>query len=100
MTRTDIDVHTALHGGEVEVKGLYEPLVRLKIPPGTSSHQKITLPGQGIRREGLYGDQIVEIGIDTSNIKEPDRTLLEDLATSVTDSGCAIVPTVISRKFR
>ena len=102
-TKADIDVHTALYGGEIEVKSLYEPLVKVKIPPGTSSHQTITLPGHGIRREGLYGNQIVEIGIDTLDISERDKTVLEDLKNKLNPSGeestVAITPILHNRSF-
>ena len=102
-TKADIDVHTALYGGEIEVMSLYEPYLKVKIPPGTSSHQTITLPGNGLRREGLYGNQIVEIGIDTTDISESDKSVLEDLKNmenpSKEDSKVTITPILHNRSF-
>ena len=99
MSKVDIDVRTATLGGEVEVKGLYQPSIKLKIPPGTSSHQTLTLPGDGIRREGLYGDQIVEIGIDTQNMGSEEATLMEELSVPIKDVEPVIVPLLHGRKF-
>ena len=101
FTKADIDVHTATHGGEIEVKSLHQPLVKLKIPPGTSSHTRLTLPGNGIRREGLYGDQVVEIGIDTQNLgTEEALSVLEEHVLPIPDDvETVITPIVHTRKF-
>ena len=99
QTKADIDVHTALYGGEIEVQGLYDPSVKVKIPAGTSSHQTITLPGNGIRREGLYGNQIIEIGIDTMDVNERDKSLLEELKTKIPLDSNVITPIVHNRSF-
>ena len=99
LTKVDIDVHTATHGGDIEVKGLHQPLVKLKIPPGTSSHTKLKLPGNGIRREGLYGDQVVEIGIDTEHLGHDDASLMEEYAVPITDVDTFVTPILHTRKF-
>ena len=98
-TKADIDVHTALHGGEIKVKGLHEPYVTVRIPGGTSSHQTVTLPGNGIRREGLYGNQVVEIGIDTMDVDERDKPFLEEMKSEKNNPVNVITPLVHSRSF-
>lgn len=61
----NIDMFTALLGGEVEVPTLGRP-VRLRIPPGTQSGRKFRLSGKGMpvmRATDKFGDLYVRVAI-------------------------------------
>lgn len=70
--RDDADIHTdavitisqAILGGNIRIEGLQEDLT-VDINPGTSSHERIRLPGKGVKRMDSYGrgDHYVHIKI-------------------------------------
>ncbi len=63
VTDFEIDLKTAILGGEVSVPALDGP-VRLKIPPGTQSGTIFRLKDKGLyRRNGTRGDQHVAIKV-------------------------------------
>ena len=105
-SKTDIDAKTSLYGGTIKVKGLYESLIQVDIPPGTSSHQSITLQGKGLRIGGLKGNHIVDIGISMEEIKDETLTVLgtvvadleEEQDCNLTESN-VVIPIVDERKF-
>lgn len=69
----------AVLGGAIEVPTL-DGLVKMMIPPGVRSGQKLRLGGKGYPVEGERGDQIVEIQIVTPrDITEEERDLYEKL---------------------
>jgi DnaJ family protein A protein 3 len=84
------DVHTdktislsqAILGGSVKVESVYEH-IPLEIPPGTSSHTRIRLPGKGIRRINSYGygDHYVHIKIKIpTTLSRKQRALVKTYA--------------------
>ena len=67
-------------GTEVHVPTLTGP-VRLKIPPGSQTQQKMRLKGKGLpNRTGAPGDQFVILDITIPNsMTEQERNLYEQL---------------------
>ena len=63
FSNADVDVPTALNGGEIEIKGLHQVL-KLNIPAGISSHTTLTIPGEGLRCFGAAGNHFVSVGIN------------------------------------
>jgi curved DNA-binding protein len=66
-------------GGAIEVPTL-DGLVKMMIPPGVRSGQKLRMGGKGYPVEGDRGDQIVEILIVApKEVSEAERELYEKL---------------------
>ena len=100
FSKADIDVKTSLYGGEIDVPGLYDPKLKLKIAPGTSSHQMLKLPGEGLRHGGVRGDYFLEIGINMEECTKEDEKVLQDMCTHETDDCAdAVTPQIHERKF-
>jgi curved DNA-binding protein len=69
----------AVLGGAIEVPTL-DGLVKMMIPPGVRSGQRLRMGGKGYPVEGERGDQIVEIAIVApKEISEAERELYEKL---------------------
>jgi curved DNA-binding protein len=69
----------AVLGGAIEVPTL-DGLVKMMIPPGVRSGQKLRMGGKGYPVEGERGDQIVEIQIVApKEVTEAERELYEKL---------------------
>ena len=68
-------------GGDIEVPTLSGP-VRLKIPPGSQSKQKMRIKGKGLpTRSGTYGDQIVVLEVVVPpSVSPEEKGLFEELA--------------------
>ena len=67
-THVNIDLYTAVLGGEVQVKTM-DGMVKLKVKPGTQNDTKVRLRGKGFpvyKQLGQFGDMIV-----TYNVKIP-----------------------------
>ncbi len=79
-TQVNVDVYTALLGGEATVNTL-TGRVLLTIPPGTQPGQKIRLTGQGmphLRQPDKHGDCYVRIQIEIPrSLSAKQRTLIE-----------------------
>lgn len=81
-TDVDIDLYTAVLGGEVPVKTM-DGLVKLKVNPGTQNGTKARLRGKGFpvyKKDGRFGDLIVSyhVGIPTS-LTEKQKDLFRQL---------------------
>ena len=64
-TKVNIDLTTAVLGGEVDIETI-SGTVSLKIPEGTQSEQKMRLRGKGmpiLKKKGKYGDLIVTVHV-------------------------------------
>lgn len=64
-TKVNIDLTTAVLGGEVDIETM-SGTVSLKIPEGTQSEQKMRLRGKGmpiLKKKGKYGDLIVTVHV-------------------------------------
>ncbi|XP_030369187.1 protein tumorous imaginal discs, mitochondrial isoform X2 [Scaptodrosophila lebanonensis] len=94
--RDGADVHTdvsislsqAILGGTVRVQGVYEDQW-INIEPGTSSHNRISLRGKGLKRVNAHGhgDHYVHIKIDVPRkLSKEQRALVEAYAELETDT--------------
>lgn len=75
-SKTDVDVFTAILGGELQINTFQGP-VKIKIKPYTQNGSKIRLKGKGFpvyKKEGAFGDYYAEI-----NIKIPNELTEEQL---------------------
>lgn len=78
----DLDLYTALLGGEITVD-TFDGQVKLKVPPGTQNGTKVRLKGKGFpvyKQEGTFGDLIItyEIKLPT-DLSEKEKELFEEL---------------------
>jgi curved DNA-binding protein len=85
-TEVKVDMFTALLGGEIKVPTLGRP-VRLKIPPGTQSGQKLRLSGKGMpdrRQQDQQGDLYARVLITVpSDLTDEQRDLVEQLRSKI-----------------
>ena len=106
-SKFDIGPMTAMNGGTVLIPGLWGLDLKLDIPAGTSSHQMLTLPGEGIKiSESLEGDHHVEIGINMNLLTNRDKKSLEkcsktdeDNTSAVNEEDDVIQPVIVHRDF-
>jgi curved DNA-binding protein len=82
----NVDMFTALLGGEIEVPTLSRS-VKIKAPAGTQSGQKFRVTGKGmpkLRQKDAYGDLYARVRITVpKNLTLEQRELVEQLKTSV-----------------
>ncbi|MFW5748318.1 MAG: DnaJ C-terminal domain-containing protein [Chloroflexota bacterium] len=81
----NVDAFTAMLGGEVRVPTMVRE-VKLKVPPGTQSGQKLRLGGKGmpkLRQKGQHGDLFAQVQISVPRDLTPSqRKLVEQLKNS------------------
>jgi len=81
----DLDLYTAVLGGEVTINTL-NGQVKLKVTPGTQNGSKIKLRGKGFpvyKNEGHYGDFIVTWNLKIpTNLTDKQKELFAQLAKS------------------
>jgi len=79
----DVDLYTAVLGGEVVVK-TFDSKVKLKVKPGTQNGTKVKLKGKGFpvyKKEGSFGNLYVTYDIKIpTNLTEKQKELFEELA--------------------
>jgi curved DNA-binding protein len=79
----DIDLYTAILGGEITVDS-FDGKVKLKVIPGTQNGTKIKLKGKGFpvyKKEGHFGDLYIEYHIKIpSSLTEKEKELFEELS--------------------
>lgn len=89
--RDNDDVHTdvwitvsqAILGGTISIRGVYENIL-IKIPPGTSSHDRLCLTGKGIKRMNSpgYGDHYVHFKIKVpSTLSSEQKAIIKAFAS-------------------
>ncbi len=78
--RVDIDMYTALLGGEIIVQ-IQEEKLRLKIKPGTQPGAKVRLKGKGAALpDGTRGNLIINYHVTLpANLTEHQKELLEQM---------------------
>lgn len=77
----DIDLYTALLGGEVIVNTL-NGSVNLKVKAGTQNGTKVRLKGKGFpvyKKDGTFGDLFLTYNVLLPNLSEKQKELLEQL---------------------
>jgi len=84
-TTVDIDLYTAVLGGEITIDTL-DGQVKLKVAPETQNGNKVKLKGKGFpvyKNEGRFGDFIVTWNIKTpTNLTEKQKELFTELSKS------------------
>lgn len=83
--KVDIDLYTAMLGGEVQVKTL-DSDVKLKVKPETQPGSTVRLKGKGFpvyKKEGEHGDLYVTFNVKLpKNLTEKQKELFEQLKNS------------------
>ena len=84
--RASVPMTTAALGGEIEVPGLFGP-VMVKVGSGTQNEEILTVKGAGMpRARGGSGDLIVHANIVVpAKLSKAQRALLEQLSESMAD---------------
>jgi curved DNA-binding protein len=82
-TTADIDLYTAVLGGEITIDTL-SGKVKLKVKPETQNGTKMRLKGKGFpvyKKEGEYGDLFITFSVKIpTNLTEKQKELFEELA--------------------
>lgn len=82
FTTEEIDLYTAVLGGEITVNTLAGP-IKLKVKPETQQGAKVRLKGKGFpvyKKEGQYGDLIVTYNVKLpSSLSENEKELFQQL---------------------
>jgi curved DNA-binding protein len=78
----DVDLYTAILGGDAEVDTM-SGKVKLKVKPETKNGTKVRLKGKGFpvyKKEGQFGDLIVTYHIQTpTNLSAREKELFKEL---------------------
>ncbi|RXP59485.1 J domain-containing protein [Lutibacter sp. HS1-25] len=82
-TNVDLDLYTALLGGETVVD-TFDGKVKLKVKPETQNGTQVKLKGKGFpvyKKEGSFGDLYISYQIKMpTNLSEKEKKLFEELA--------------------
>ena len=80
----DLDLYTAILGGEITVNTL-DGKVKLKVKPETQNGAKVKLKGKGFpvyKKEGQFGDLFINYTVKTPvNLSEKEKELFKQLAS-------------------
>jgi curved DNA-binding protein len=80
---TELDLYTAILGGEVMVD-TFDGKVKLKVAPGTKNGTKVKLKGKGFpvyKKEGEFGDLYITYSIQIpTDLSEKEKELFNQLA--------------------
>ena len=80
----DLDLYTAILGGEITITDFDNGKLKLKVAAGTQSGTKIRLKGKGFpvyKKEGEFGDLYVTYKVKVpSNLSEKEKELFNELA--------------------
>lgn len=83
-TDIDLDLYTALLGGEIIINTFDDKKVKLKIKPETQNNTKVKLSGKGFpiyKQEGKYGDLFITYHIKLpTHLTEKEKELFKELA--------------------
>ncbi|MDD5185535.1 MAG: J domain-containing protein [Paludibacter sp.] len=86
FTTVDLDIYTAVLGGEITIDTL-DGKVKLKIKPETQNGTKVNLKGKGFpvyKNEGQFGDLQVTFSIKIpTKLTEKQKALFEELRNSL-----------------
>jgi curved DNA-binding protein len=85
FTTVDLDLYTAILGGEITIDTL-NGKVKLKVKPETQNGSKIKLKGKGLpvyKNEGHFGDLYVTYTIKIpTNLTDRQKVLFTELSKS------------------
>lgn len=79
--KVNIDLYTALLGGEVIIQLRDGSKIKLKVKPETQNGTKVRLRGKGYDRgDGMYGDLIITYNVKLpTNLTEKQKQLLNEM---------------------
>lgn len=83
FVKENIELPTAIFGGEIEIKGIDEKIIKVKIPSGTKSNTPFRLHGQGmsildsLRRGDMY--VIIEVEIPSLKKDKESEKLINEV---------------------
>lgn len=81
----DLDLYTAILGGEILLTAFDDSKLKLKVVAGTQNGTKVRLKGKGFpvyKKEGTFGDLYVTYNIKTpTHLSEKEKELFNQLAT-------------------
>ncbi len=81
-TTADLDLYTALLGGDIMID-TFDGKVKLKVAPGTQSGTKVKLKGKGFpvyKKENQFGDLYVTYQVELpTNLSEKEKELFTEL---------------------
>lgn len=87
MTKVPIDAITASIGGQIDARTPWE-ILKVKVPIGTISGDRITLKGSGIHSKNGNGDLIVVFEVmPLENLDSTQKKLLEELKKTLNDKN-------------
>ena len=79
----DLDIYTAVLGGEVTID-TFDGKVKLKVAPETQSNKKVKLKGKGFpvyKKEGEFGDLYIAYNVKLpTNLTEKEKELFTELS--------------------
>ncbi|WP_289039898.1 DnaJ C-terminal domain-containing protein [uncultured Zobellia sp.] len=80
----DLDLYTAILGGEITVD-TFDGKAKLKVKPETQSNTKVKLKGKGFpvyKKEGQFGDLFITYNVKTpTNLSDQEKALFKQLAS-------------------
>ena len=80
----DLNLYTAILGGEITITDFYEGKLKLKVASATQNGTKVRLKGKGFpvyKKEDAFGDLYVTYDIKIpTHLSEKEKTLFEELA--------------------
>lgn len=71
-----VNIAQAALGSRIRVRTVEGKKVALKVPPGTQSGTRFRIPGQGIEKGSMRGDQYVQVKITVPEALDPDEERL------------------------
>jgi molecular chaperone DnaJ len=81
ITRVPLNVAQATLGSKVTVTTLDDKRVSIKIPAGTQSGKRFRVRGQGIAKDGVRGDLLVEVQVTVpAKLNSEQQRLMEEFA--------------------
>ena len=76
----------AVLGEEIKIP-TFDGIIKLKLPPNTTSGQKFRISGQGIKKNGKVGDLIITVSIEIShNLSDDEIKLYKQLKNLSNDN--------------
>lgn len=80
----ELDLYTAVLGGDITVSDFNETKLKLKVDPGTQNGTKVRLKGKGFpiyKKENQFGDLYITYAIAIpTNLSDQEKTLFTELA--------------------
>ncbi|WNM17933.1 J domain-containing protein [Flavobacterium capsici] len=80
----ELDLYSAVLGGEITITDFYNSKLKLKVLPGTQNGTKVRLKGKGFpiyKKEGQFGDLYVTYSIKIpTNLTEKEKALFTELS--------------------